>query len=256
MRSKFVAHVANIVHKSLLQSTPLLHLFLPPFRFVEALFRVLFLVCGGVSVHDMHAVNTVVPLLPEVPDKKVYLMFRYLWWLHCCSTNVSVCPSWRGLRPLHSATWVNEGFVAYAGGGEGFASQVCYPVTDLVITRREEAALFTVKGVTDGELWLTSVTVRGKVRGIQAIPQEEGVASFLGPHLRPIDCGWLHCKPGPGLYRSLQATCVQDQGFLQCGRQCLLRPNLSASPHGLPTLLEAGQVVCRLELQLYPEYRN
>ena len=38
---------------------------------------------GNVSVHDTHVVNTVVPLLPEVPDKKVALLFRDFWryWL-------------------------------------------------------------------------------------------------------------------------------------------------------------------------------
>ena len=37
----------------------------------------------------------------------------------------------------------------HVGGGEGFACQICYPITELVVTRREEAALFAVKGVTD-----------------------------------------------------------------------------------------------------------
>ena len=121
------------------------------------------------------------------------------------------------------------------------------------MTRRDVSTLFTVKGVTDGKLCLSSVIVRGKVRGLQAIPQEEGVAPFLGPQLRPIDCGRLHCKTGPGICRSLQATCVQDWDPLQCGRQCLLLPNLSASPHGRPTLPEAGRVVRGPELHLAPE---
>ena len=34
---------------------------------------------------------------------------------------------------------------------EGLVGQVCYPVTELIVTRRDEAALFTVKGVTDCE---------------------------------------------------------------------------------------------------------
>ena len=65
------------------------------------------------------------------------------------------------------------------GGGEGFVGQVCYPVTELVVTRRDEAALFAVKGVTDGELGLSAITVCWEVRGLKAIPQEEGVAPFL-----------------------------------------------------------------------------
>ena len=98
------------------------------------------------------------------------------------------------------------------GGGESFASQVCYPVTELVVTRRDEAVLFTVKGVTDGKLCLTSVTECWKVRGLQAIPQEEGVTTFLGPQILPIDCGRLHYKPGPGICRSSQPMFVQDRG--------------------------------------------
>ena len=105
---------------------------------------------------------------------------------------------------------------------EGLAGQVCYPVTELILTRRDEAALFAVKGVTDGKFGVAAITVRLEFRGLQTIPQEEGVAPFLGPQIRPIDCGRLHCKPGPGLCCSSQATCVQDRGSLQCGCQCLL----------------------------------
>ena len=60
----------------------------------------------------------------------------------------------------------------HVGGGEGFVCQVCYPVTELVVTRRDEAALFTVKGVTDRELGLAAITVCWEVRGLEAILQE------------------------------------------------------------------------------------
>ena len=49
----------------------------------------------------------------------------------------------------------------HVGGGEGLASQICYPVTELVVTRHDEATLFAVKGVTDQELGLTPVALRG-----------------------------------------------------------------------------------------------
>ena len=75
------------------------------------------------------------------------------------------------------------------------------------MTRRDKAALFTVKGVTDQELDLAAISACGEVRGNKAIPQEEGVAPFLCPQLCPIDCGRLHCQPGPGLCRSFQLTC-------------------------------------------------
>ena len=64
-------------------------------------------------------------------------------------------------------------------GGEGFACQVCYTVTELVVTRRDKATLFSVKGVTDGELGLAVITVCWEVRRIEAITQEDGVTPFL-----------------------------------------------------------------------------
>ena len=70
------------------------------------------------------------------------------------------------------------------------------------MTRRDEADLFTVKGVTDQELGLAAITVCGEVRGLKAISQEEGVVPFLCPQLRPIDCGRMHCQLGPGICRS------------------------------------------------------
>ena len=94
------------------------------------------------------------------------------------------------------------------GGGEGFACQVCCPVTELVVNRRDKTALFAVKGVTDEELGLSAIVVCWEVRGIDVIPQEEGVAPFLCSHIRPIDCGRLHCQPGPGICRSSQLVCV------------------------------------------------
>ena len=127
---------------------------------------------------------------------------------------------------------------------------------ELVVARYYKAELFAVKGLTDQKLGLTSVTVRGKVWGIQAIPQEEDVAPFLGPQLCPIYCGRQHYMPGPGLCSSSQATCVQDRVPLQCGRQCLLCLNMSASPHGRPTLPEAGRVFRRPELCLAPGCRD
>ena len=67
------------------------------------------------------------------------------------------------------------------GGSEGLSGKVCYPVTELIVTRRDKAALFEVKGVTDRKPRLAPVAVLGKVWGLQAIPQKEGVAPFLGP---------------------------------------------------------------------------
>ena len=51
----------------------------------------------------------------------------------------------------------------HVGGIEGLAGQFCYPVTEIVVTRCDEAALFAVKVVTDQKLCLAPVTVLGKV---------------------------------------------------------------------------------------------
>ena len=70
---------------------------------------------------------------------------------------------------------------------EGLAGQVCYPVTEIVVTRRDEASIFAVKGVTDREPCLAPVTIIWKVWGLQPIPQEE--ARFSISHT-------LDCKKG------------------------------------------------------------
>ena len=100
------------------------------------------------------------------------------------------------------------GVVGQIGGGEGFACQVCYSVTEHVVTHHDKAALFIVKGVTDRKLGMAAITVCWEVRGIKAILQDEGVTPFLGPQIRPIDCAGLHCQPGPSLCSLLQSTCV------------------------------------------------
>ena len=51
-------------------------------------------------------------------------------------------------------------------GGEGFACHVCEPVTELIVTRRDEGDPITFKGVAYSEIGVAAVTVCGKVWGI------------------------------------------------------------------------------------------
>ena len=51
-------------------------------------------------------------------------------------------------------------------GIEGFAGKVNDPVPELIMTRRDEAAPLSVKGVANSKFGLASVTVFGEVRGI------------------------------------------------------------------------------------------
>ena len=47
----------------------------------------------------------------------------------------------------HGATLINEGVVTHMRGGESPARQIRNPVTELIVTRRDEAAPLAVKGV-------------------------------------------------------------------------------------------------------------
>ena len=75
-----------------------------------------------------------------------------------------------------------------------------------VVARRNEADLFAVKVVTDGELGLAAVTVCWEVRVIEAILQEEVTTPFL-------------CPPAPSTVNGtdLGAQEWRDALFLRCG---------------------------------------
>ena len=139
-------------------------------------------VCLGIplciSVHDTHVVNTVGPVVPEVPDQKVSLLFRGLWWRgpRCGAVTGS---GGLGCCPCYGATLVNEGVVAYVRGGESPARQIRDPVTELIVTHRDKATPRAVEGVENGKLGVAAVTVFREVWGLKAIAQEGGITPFL-----------------------------------------------------------------------------
>ena len=120
----------------------------------------------GVIVHNTHIVNTVGTVLPEVTDQEVSLLFCGLWRRCTGPISRTYGPGWLSLSPLHRATYEDEGVVAYVSGGEGFARQVCDPVPELVMTRRNEAVPLAIKGMTLGEFGVAAVTVIWEVWGI------------------------------------------------------------------------------------------
>ena len=73
-------------------------------------------------------------------------------------------------------------------GGESPARQIRDPVTELIVTRRDEATPLAVKGVADGKPGVAAATVFGEVWGLEAIAQEGGISPFLRSQLSPIDC--------------------------------------------------------------------
>ena len=61
--------------------------------------------------------------------------------------------------PRHGATLVNEGVVTHVRGGEIPARQSRDPVTELIVTRRDEAAPLSVKGMADLEFGVVAVAM-------------------------------------------------------------------------------------------------
>ena len=133
---------------------------------MQALFRCLCQIGLGICVHDVHVVNTVSPILPEVTDQDVPILLRglYRWcgvWDYCGFGSGRLC-----LRPLHGTTCEYEAFITHVRGGDRFYSQVRDPVTELVVTRRDKAALLAVKSIADGKRGVASIAVMREVWGI------------------------------------------------------------------------------------------
>ena len=143
---------------TLLKASLQVHLLITPLRLLQTSLGGLLPIGFCISVHDTHAVNTVCPVGPEVPDQKVSLMFRGLWW-RVPQFGVVTGSGRLVFRPHLGATLVYEGVVAYVRGGECPARQIRDPVTELIVTRRDEATPLAFKGVADGEAGVAAVAV-------------------------------------------------------------------------------------------------
>ena len=199
----------------------------------------------GFSVHDTHIVNTVVPVLVDVTDQEVSLLFRSLWRRSAVPVSQTYGTCLLIVRPLHGATCEDEGFVAHVRGGEGFSRQVCDPLPELVMNFLDEAAPIAIEGVTNGEFGVAAFTVIGEVWGLYEKSQEEGITPFLRPQLYPVHRGRLHLHPGPSIFRPLQTTCALEWGPCDGLHQGLFSTLCAPLPNRSPYLSEAGQVVCR-----------
>ena len=79
-------HTQKSVHRGnkggevpeLLETCLQVHLLLPPLCLLKALLLCFLLMVIGVSVHEMHVLNTVGPVLTEVTDQEVSLLFRVI----------------------------------------------------------------------------------------------------------------------------------------------------------------------------------
>ena len=65
-------------------------------------------------------------------------------------------------------TCVDEGVIMHVRGIENLSVKVCDPITQLVATRGNEAALFSVQGIGDGKHSIAVVVVLGHIRRLHA----------------------------------------------------------------------------------------
>ena len=70
---------------------------------------------------------------------------------------------------MHGANCLDFGVVIQVRGGEGLTRKVGYPITEIVVTRRDEASLLAVKGVAYVKRRATSVAMVRQVRGVDAV---------------------------------------------------------------------------------------
>ena len=153
---------------TLLKASPQVHLLLTLLRLVQTFLWGPPPIGLCISAHDTHVVNTVGPVGPEVLDQKVSLLFRGLWWEgpRCGSVTGS---GGLDFRPRHGATLVNVRVVTYVRGGESPACQIRDPVTELIMTRRDEATPLAVEGVVYGKFDVAAIAVFGEVWGLYMI---------------------------------------------------------------------------------------
>ena len=97
---------------ALLEAALQVHILLTLIRLLQKFIGGILQIGLSISVHDLHVVNTVCPVLPEVPEQKVSLLFRGLWRSVLCVCD-AIGPSWIGFSLLHGATLVDEGVVEH-----------------------------------------------------------------------------------------------------------------------------------------------
>ena len=150
---------------TLLEASLQVHILLTPLRLLQASLGGLLPIGLCISVHNTNVVNTVFPIVTEVPDQKVSLLFRGLCW-SVPWVDVATGTGRLGFRPLRGKTLVYEGVVAYVRGGERPARQIRNPVTELIATRRDDATPIAIKGVSNREPVIAAVAVFGEVWGL------------------------------------------------------------------------------------------
>ena len=94
------------------------------------------LIGGGVVIHDMHVVNTVRPVRPEVSNEETPLQTPLVFLR---VTFEFLIPS------MHGTTCLDFGISMNVCGCEGLAHKVSEPITDFVLMQCDEASLLAVE---------------------------------------------------------------------------------------------------------------
>ena len=113
----------------------------------------------------------------------------------------------------HGMNLMDQRVVVHMQRGGGFACEVSDPITELIVTNRDEAALLAIQGVINEKLGVAAVAVIWEACKLYDVVQKEGVTPLLIPHLRSIHCGRKNSDPGPRLGSPYQPMGIQCRGF-------------------------------------------
>ena len=113
---------------------------------LHALLLSLLMVRDRVSIYDTRVVNAVRPLIPKIPDQQVPLppFVGGVYLDFPAAFPLAILP--HTAQPV-CATCKYFGVVAHVCGSEGLSYKVGDPIMELVVTRRDKAALLEVQGV-------------------------------------------------------------------------------------------------------------
>ena len=82
---------------------------------------------------------------------------------------------------MHGAICEHFRFIMHVRGSESLTYKVGYPITEIIVMCRDEAALLAVKGVANRECCPTASAMGRQIRWINGVAQEELIPPFLCP---------------------------------------------------------------------------
>jgi hypothetical protein len=99
---------------------------------------------------------------------------------------------------------VDEGFVAYCRGAQGFAAEVGQFMVDLVMPKYDETTYLALKCMSNGELTAASVAESRYIWRLSCVLDEELVTKLLRRDFRSVDRGRHDREPRSSFHAGLQ----------------------------------------------------